>query len=222
MLTLVASLLAIGCLGWYLLQPPSADRLYGQIEQAIDPADSKTMLEAREPVAEFLRLYPGDPRAAVVQGYLDQADELREQRRLDLKTRPLIRPALARTPLERAYREALFYKVPDPELALARFQALLDLYGRHPTAKDNEWLELARKEVALLSDQLAEDHAQDLAAIRAQLAEAEGQRAGDPAAAETIYRAVVTLYADKPWAAELVGEAQARLAGTTGPAGTDR
>ena len=214
---------AIGGLGWYLLQPPSADQLYGQIEQAIDPADSKTILEAREPLAEFLRLYPDDPRAAVVQGYLDQAEELRAQRRQDLKNRPLNRPAIARTPLERAYREALFYKVPDPEQALARFQALLDLYGRDPTAEDNEWLELARKEVALLTGQLAEDHAKDLAAIGAQLAEADGQRAGDPAAAAK------NLSGDyDPVCRQALGRRAGRrgprtaLAGITGWAGTDR
>ena len=70
-----------------------------------------------------------------------------------------------------------------------------------PGADDNEWIRLARAEVALLGNQLAEDHAQDLAAIEAQLAAAEAQQASDPAAAQKTWQAIVTLYGDKPWAA---------------------
>ena len=148
---------------------------------------------------------------------LQEAKDLRSKRQLELKNRRLNRPAVARSPVERAYREALFYKIPDPDTALARFQALLNLYGHDPGADDNEWIRLARAEVALLGNQLAEDHGQDLAAIEAQLAAAEAQRASDPAAAQKTWQAIVTLYGDKPWAARVVDQARQALAGTTPP-----
>ena len=136
---------------------------------------------------------------------------------MEQKNRRLSRPAVARSPVERAYREALFYKIPDPDTALARFQAMLDLYGHDKDADDNEWIQLARAEVALLSRQLAEDHGQDLASIQARLAAAEAERATDPAAAQKTWQAIVTLYGDKPWASRLVDQARAALAGGASP-----
>ena len=142
---------------------------------------------------------------------------MRAQRQLEQKNRRLNRPTVGHSPVERAYREALFYKVPDPDAALVRFQALLDLYGDSQDADENEWIRLARAEVALLANQLAEDHGQDLAAIDAQLAAAEAERVTDPAAAQKTWRAIVTLYGDKPWASQAVGRARAALAGITSP-----
>ena len=213
----MAALAAIGGLGWYALQPPSAEQLYAQIEGTIDPADPKSLLEAEPDVRKFLDRYPDDPRAAALGEYLEDAKELRAQRQLEQKNRRLNRPAIAHSPVERAYREALFYKIPDPDAALARFQALLDLYGHAKDADDNEWIRLARAEVALLANQLAEDHGQDLAAIEAQLAAAEAERASDPAAAQKTWQAIVTLYGDKPWASQAVAQPGRRLAGTTTP-----
>jgi serine/threonine-protein kinase len=216
-LLIVAALAAIGGLVWYAVKPPSAERLYAEIENTVDPADPNSLLTAQPLLQKFLERFPDDSRAAVVGQQLQEAQELRSQHQLVLKNRRLNRPAIARSPVERAYREALFYKIPDPETALTRFQALLDLYGRDPGADDNEWIRLARSEVALLGNQLAEDHQQDLAAIEAQLAAAEAQRASDPAAAQKTWRAIVTLYGDKPWASPVVDQARQALAGTTAP-----
>ena len=47
--------------------------------------------------------------------------------------------------------------------------------------------------------------------------ETEAARATDPAAAQKIWQAIVTLYGDKPWASRLVDHARAGLAGTTAP-----
>jgi hypothetical protein len=216
-LLIVAALAAIGGLVWYAVKPPSADQLYTEIEKTIDPASPNSLLAAQPLLQNFLDRFPDDSRADTLGEQLQDAKELRGQRQLELKTRRLNRPAVARSPVERAYREALFYKIPDPETALARFQALLELYGRDPGADDNEWIRLARAEVALLGNQLAEDHRQDLAAIEAQLVAADAQRASDPAAAQKTWQAIVTLYGDKPWAARLVDQARQALAGTTAP-----
>jgi eukaryotic-like serine/threonine-protein kinase len=220
-LLLVAALTAIVGLAVYVLKPSSADDLYAQIENTIDADNPKSFSETRGELADFLKRFPDDPRAAVVQGYSDQADELRAQRELQLKNRLLNRPTTAaQSPIERAYREALFYKIPDPELALGRFQALLDLFGREPGADQNEWIGLTRTEVTMLSGQLAADHAKDLAAIEAQLTAA--QQATDLEAARKTWQAIITLYGEKAWAAESVTRARAALAGTTPPSTNGR
>ncbi|HEY1786379.1 MAG TPA: serine/threonine-protein kinase, partial [Pirellulales bacterium] len=216
-LLIAATLAALGGLVWYAARPPSAEQLSAQIEQTVDPADPNSILTAQPLLEKFLEQFPNDSRAAAIGEQLQEAKELRSQRHLELKNRQLRRPAVARSPVARAYREALFYKIPDPETALARFQALLDLYGHEPGADDNEWIRLARMDVGLLGNQLAEDHRQDLAAIEAQLAAAEAQHKSDPAAAQTTWQAIVTLYGDKPWAGQLVAQARQALAGTTAP-----
>jgi serine/threonine protein kinase len=216
-LLIVAALAAIGGLVSYAVKPPSAEQLSAEIETTIDPANPNSLLTAQPLLEKFLDRYPDDARAAAIGEQLQEAKELRSQRQLELKNRRLNRPAIARSPVERAYREALFYKIPDPDTALARFQALLDLYGHDPGADDNEWIRLARSEVAFLGNQLAEDHRKDLAAIEAQLAAAEAARASDPAAARKAWQAIVTLYGDKPWAGPLVTQARHELAGATPP-----
>ncbi|HTU26596.1 MAG TPA: serine/threonine-protein kinase, partial [Pirellulales bacterium] len=216
-LLLAAMLAAIVAVLWYALKPPSADELYAQIETALSPGDPNALLAAQPLLEKFVDRFPDNPNAAAVGLQLAEAKELRSQRQLELKNRRLSRPTVGHSPVERAYREALFYKTPDPDTALVRFQALLELYGHEPGAADNEWIRLARAEVAALEKQLADDHAQDLAAIKAQLAAAEAQRATDPAAAQKKWEAIVALYGDKPWAARLVDLARQSLAGTTAP-----
>ena len=65
-LLIVAALAAIGGLAWYALKPPSADQLYAEIENTIDPANPKSLLEARPPLDKFLERFPDDSRAAGV------------------------------------------------------------------------------------------------------------------------------------------------------------
>ncbi|HEX4144581.1 MAG TPA: serine/threonine-protein kinase [Pirellulales bacterium] len=216
-LAIVAALAAIGGLVWQAVKPPSAEQLYAEIEKTIDPAAPNSLLVAQPLLQNFLDRFPDDARVDAVGQQLQDAKELREHKQLELKNRQLNRTSIGRSPVERAYREALFYKIPDPDTALARFQALLDLYGHDPGADDNEWVRLARAEVARLGNQLAEDHRQDLATIEAQLASAEAQRTSDLAASEKTWHAIVTLYGDKPWAAQVVAQARQALAGTTTP-----
>ena len=212
-LLIAATLATIGGLVWYAVKPPSAEQLSAQIDATVDPANPNSLLTAQPLLEKFLERFPDDPRADSIGQQLQEAKELRSQRQLELKNRRLNRPAVARSPVERAYRQALFYKIPDPETALVRFQALLDLYGHDPGADDNEWIRLARAETALLGNQLAEDHRQDLVAIEAQLAAAEAQQATDPAAAQKTWQAIITLYGDKPWADQPVRQARQALAG---------
>ncbi len=161
-------------------QAPMADALYTRIEQTIDPADTTTLQEARDSLGQFLQLYPDDDRAATVRQYLDQADEVRAEKQQNLKNRQLNRASVGRSPVERAYREALFFKVPDPDQALLRFVALMDLYASTASSDEQQWIDLAKQEIEMLKNQLAASHAQDLAArSQRELAEGGERRASD-------------------------------------------
>jgi hypothetical protein len=117
-------------------------------------------------------------------------------------------------PIERLYLEALAHVGLDPDVALARFQAIIDLYGSEgdrsgPTA---QCVELARRRVAEIRERLDVEAQEHLNSILDRLAEADRVRPRDPARAAAVYRAVVELYAGKPWAAAAVRRAQQGLA----------
>jgi hypothetical protein len=102
----------------------------------------------------------------------------------------------------------------DPDVGLAKFQAIIDLYGSAgdrsgPTA---QCVELARRRVAQLREQLDMQAQEHLALILDRLDEADRIRPRDPVRAEAAYRAVLELYAGKPWAAEAVHRARQALA----------
>src|SRR5690606_9898499 len=57
---LAGSLLTIGLLIWYMLQPPSADDLYQKIKDSVQTTGEP--LAAATDISRFLELYPSDPR----------------------------------------------------------------------------------------------------------------------------------------------------------------
>ncbi len=61
---LVAALVLLLAAGWYLMQPPSADRLYERIEAATADGDLEQMKQAVPDIESFLQNYPSDPRRA--------------------------------------------------------------------------------------------------------------------------------------------------------------
>jgi len=210
---LVAALLAIGWGAWYFLRPPSADVLYNRIVARYDGTGA-SLSSSESDIEEFLKLYPDDSRA----------DQLREHQKtiaLDQLERQIERLGANLSggaellPVERAYIEALRYARLDPERGIARLQALLDLYGpetgaAEPTARCLELARLRLKELRAQVDGAAPD-VQVL--LKERLAEADRISATDPARARAMYRAIIELYADKPWAAAAVRHARNALGG---------
>jgi hypothetical protein len=123
------------------------------------------------------------------------------------------------TPVERAYYQAVQLGSHDPQAALARFEAILAVYGGSVSSQSDSadarnierCLELAQQQVERLSNSTKKMNAEEQAEVRRQLARAEQLAASDPAAANRIWQGIITLYADKSWARELVAEAQAAL-----------
>jgi serine/threonine protein kinase len=204
---------------YYGTRLPSADRLYARIQAAGEGGDPSQLAEVETDLTNFLKLYAADARAAEVQGYLDDLERSRVQRRFELRAR---RPGGAEglSPIERAYLEAVQLSATDPETALARFEAIVAVYGGsfqgQPKSLEQrssaQCLELAEQQVARLGPAVQQMNAEQQQEIRRQLERAEQLARSDRAAAERIWHGIVTLYGGKSWADDLVSQAQEKLA----------
>jgi hypothetical protein len=176
------------------MQPPSADRLYHEIEAATAEDDLESLKAALPRIELFLAHYGDDPRAEQVRGLEDEAKE--------------------GNPVQRAFTEAKRYALINPELAAARFQALIDVYdeGAGTPEATRHFVRLARQKLKQLRTEIAQRVADDRKLVESRLARANELTSDDPSGARKIYEGIVTLYGEKPWAADLVGQANEQLA----------
>jgi len=134
------SLLGIGFFLYYLLLPVSADTLYNRINQAIGADNAKEdgslnvarLAKAESNIELFLDLYPNDPRREQMSHYIEEIklEKLQQkmQREFDFRINRL-QNADDLQPLERLCLEAFTLARTQPEKAVAKLQAILDLYG---------------------------------------------------------------------------------------------
>lgn len=210
-LVLVAAIAALAFGTWYLLQPPSLDKLYAR---AMAANESDSLSEAESDIAAFLsRSAADDPRTAELQVMRDQIEVDRFARRLEKQSR--LRGKLSDlSPIERDYIEALKQADLDPEAGMKKMTALVDLYGgagdEQPTIT-RQCLELARHKLDKLREDVAayaDDHRDQIAA---RLDRADAIAADEPQEAQKIWRAVIELYDGKAWAADFVAQAREKL-----------
>lgn len=210
-IALACGLIAIGAAVWYALQPPSADRLFDRVETLLLEGEPTDLHEAETAADDFLKLYVKDPRVRQMRKYRAEIRLGLDERRAELNARRL-RRSDARSAAERAYIEAVQSVKTQPEQATAKLQALIDLYGDSP--QDQHFVELARRQLAELNQQIAGYSKQDLRAIAARLDYARQIEGTEPKLARKIRQGVVQLYGDKPWAAAQVRKARESLAAT--------
>ncbi len=204
---------AAGAGVWWLWQPRSADALYAEIEQAAADERPEQLRTVEAEVDEFLQRFPDDPRAEQVARYQDQLELRRAERRLRLFSRHA-GPESGLTPLERMYVDAVRQAELHPERAIAQLSALLTLFEDHESLNESERqsLVLARRQLARLEQQMAAQAEEHLALLRERLEYAQQMQATNPEQAGQIWRAIIELYEDKPWAAEPVQQAKEQLA----------
>ena len=127
--------------------------------------------------ADFSRAFP-TIRAAKLKGYMEEIDLLRLERQTKL------RPGLATgdTPIERDYAEAMRFASSDPDRAAARLRAIIDFYGQSPAASEttSRFLELSRRQLAHLDQQIAKQSPAYLKLIDENLSRADQLRTTDP------------------------------------------
>ena len=210
---LVVALLAVGAFVWYLLQPSTADHLYDKIAARTHDGTVQSLADAEDDIEQFLARFPQDSRAAQLRQYkhdieLDQLEHKFEMRAARLRRSENL------LPIERDYLEAIQYAHLTPEAGIARLQSLLALYDQPAdhVGVPGQCLELARRRLDRLNQELEAQAPARLELLQGRLDAAERLTTTDPARAVAMWKAVIALYDDKPWAAAAVARARAALA----------
>jgi len=209
---LMACLILLGMFVWYLLQPPTADRLYERIATTTTNESIESLLQAEDDISQFLQRYPADPRAFKLRRFQREIDLYRLERKFDLRVKGLASTE-SMLPIERAYLEAIGYARVNPEQCLIKLQALLDLYqySSDTGGPVGDCLLLARRRLAQLKQEIEKYAADQVDLIQSRLDEADKLVPTDPRRAAAMYRGIIELYSNKPWAADALQRAHAAL-----------
>jgi serine/threonine protein kinase len=202
---------ALGFGAWYFLRPSSADVLYGRIVAAGETGEPQRLMDVASEVNEFLKRFPADQRAGEVRQYQEDLELYQLQRRFELQAR---RRGGARglSPVQQLYLDAIHLAPTAPETAAAKLQSLIDVFsGVEDDADVKQCVALARRQLVNLQAAIAQSSQQHLSRLRERLERADRLRESDPEAAAAIWRGIRELYADKPWAAEVVQHASEAL-----------
>jgi len=207
----VALVAIIGLVVWQTVVPPAADDLYGAIVRVVEDDDAELSAASGE-IERFLSLYPNDSRAEEVAAWKEQIELKRLHGQFRRRGRHMSATA-SMTPLERAYLEAIEMARTRPEEAVARLQAILDVYGAQedPRPPTGQILALAERHRALLQQRAAAANEEHLEELNERLEAARSLEATNPAQARSIYEGIILLYADRRWASEIVTQAEAAL-----------
>jgi len=218
-LGLVAALLAIVLGIWYFSLPQSADALYQSISEAAARAEPQPPVAAEGELRQFLRRFPEDQRAARVAALLEDVEIDQLERRL----RTYERSAAADerlTSAERLYLDAMSLAESDPPQAIAQLTALANLYGPlavEPSSPDadarrNErCARLAQRQLDRLSAKYEQQNARARQELEEKISQARDLLTTNPERARSMFQAIIDLYGDEPWAADLVKQARAEL-----------
>jgi eukaryotic-like serine/threonine-protein kinase len=202
----------LGSIVTYALLPPSADTLYARANAAVDSGE---FAAAEAAIDAFSTRFPEDSRQAEIQSLRDSLALRRMERQFELRAR--LGQGGSLTPIEQAYMDAVRLSQTDPARALGRFEAFIDLFeGAQLDGAEEDrlrilTLELARKGLEELREQSEQDAADHRELIESRLSEAERVEESSPEQAAMIRRAVIELYGDKPWAADLINRARTAL-----------
>ncbi len=217
----ISALLSFGALViagvvWYANQRPSADQLYARVKAVADEGDLQSLVQLEPDLLQFLESFPDDSRAEEMKQYQDEIELSRLQKRFELRARRA-GTTDALSPIERTYMEAVRLTAGDPDVALVKFQALVDVYGTTKEVGDTpaqrrtnqQCIDLARKQIERLKTSNEKMSTQQRKLIQEQLTRASTLQKSDPAAAAKIRGGIIELYRNKPWAADVVKQAEA-------------
>jgi serine/threonine-protein kinase len=198
-IALLTGLVVLLASGWYVMRPESADAQFARIEAAAESGDPDTIKAARRHMTSFLESYPEDPRAEQVRAYSDQAEQA--------------------SPIQRALADAKRQSLTNPDVALARYQAIIDVYddGESNSEATARHLKMAELQIARLTPNVEKYIADGRALIATRLQKADSLAASDADTARRIYQGVVELYHNRPWAHELVERARTSLSKVSQP-----
>lgn len=220
---LVLALLGVGTVVWYSLQPPTADQLYNRVIRQAETGGVDALLAVEDDIVQFLLRFPDDPRVGKLQEFRNEIELYRLERQFERGLRGQMELGKL-APVERAYLEAIGLLRVDPDLAAQKLEALIALYGsaegptKDPAGPANQCVELARRRLARLRQELDKAQPDLVQAVEQRLDQARQLRESNPERARALCRAIITLYEGKHWAAEIVEKARALEAELRSPA----
>lgn len=208
---LAAALATLAYVGWRTTRPLTADALHAEIAAEIEENGADDLRRLDDEITEFVERFPGDPRIEEVRAYAAELELQRLERRV--LTRARLRGSAASHPAEAAYLEAVAQEATNPAEAAALLEAIVALYApRSGEPVEDEYATLAERRLADIRQSAEAECAEQLPAVRERLSAAKRLEAEDPARARQMFAALVKLYGDRAWAADVVAEAQAHLA----------
>ncbi|MCC6578853.1 MAG: serine/threonine protein kinase [Phycisphaeraceae bacterium] len=208
----VAMLFVVTLAAWWWLKPLSADQLFARIDLLQQMGEDAPLEQAYAMVMSFEERHPDDARMSQIKVFKDDL-QLRD---LERKLRQTAGSRLANdkslSPVERICLEALAEMKVSPEAALLKFEAMLTLFndpGITLDKREERLLEVARRQVEKLREQVKLYGSDHLLKLRLLLARAKQFRESNPARTRQACDALILLYADKPWAQDVVAQAKA-------------
>lgn len=206
---LVGTLLLIGLTWWWFLQPPTADSLFERIKSTIADGSIQSKLRAEDDLREFLHRYSNDPRAKEFRGVEKDIELHRLEQEFNSRLNSRLKKYASEEnlqPIERAYLESLRYMRLDKELGTAKLRAIVNLFGQPDSESEStgQCLILAKRQLEKIDQEIERYSDEQLKLLIERLAAADKLMADNPERAKEMYRAVIVLYTDKPWAEKAV------------------
>ncbi len=187
--------------GWYLLQPRTADQLYSEIAQATESGDEAELNGVYDTLQEMVERFPDDPRADEARHWLDEIAFLRRSRFVKAKSRLGIKELTAVEQGFLSCLEAIDNNQADADKKLDAFIAVYDI-AKDLTETDRRLVESAKYVRETLDNRQVSVTSQTAAELETVIRDAEDKLPKEQLMA--FYRHIIELYGDKPWAKDTI------------------
>lgn len=197
-------------LGWWLLQPQSADELYAQISAAVASGDEAQLLQSSGDMQEFLARFPSDERSAELQTLVDEV-ELSRQARV-LQRRASRSGGIENlSAIEQGFLQCVKLLGQDPDLAQHKLTAFISVFGsQDDLSRDNQKLvRLAEHALRVGAAGLTQETPVAAVQLQSLIEASEASLAAERL--QEFYRDLLSLYGDLPWAKPQMDRIRERL-----------
>jgi len=218
------TLMVVGLIVYYVIQPIPPEALLARITVRMQESGSEGLTitqlrSAQDDVRRFLADYSDHPSAEQVRIYQDELDLQEHERRLERRMHSTGFRSLS--PVERVFIEVLSSSPYNPEQTAEKLRAFIAAFQtiqtpveesaspyRYTSSPIEICVELARRRLQKLEQELEEINEEQEYVLRRRLDEAADWDSKDPKRAEEIRLGIIELYQNHRWAKNLVDEAK--------------
>jgi len=209
---IVVLLLASVGIGWWMLQPPTANEMYETILLAVDAGDDGQLLAASGTISSFLARFPEDQRAPEIKVLADEAELIRRAKLLQRKA-SRAGGATELSALEQAFLDCIEAQADNADTGKLKFAAFLSVFGKLDNLDRNERRLIELAEHAVRSSESVVIQQQSAAKLQLEKLIQSAEKSLSGTSLERYYGDLLLLYADKPWADEQIKRILKKLDG---------